>query len=304
MTSLTRGIIEMNILKPNEIAQYYKDEIKSDIRAHGYKINIVGFLVSDDPASITYSEYTREACEDVGISFDLRVVDRDVFEEKLIEANADSSVHGIFIYYPIFGDARDDRLKNIIDYRKDVEGLTSHWIQKLYNNERFDDAEKKKKAILPCTPLAIIKLLERTGAYYEFGLPFLDKTITVFNRSEVVGKPLAYMLSNDGAKVYSFDIDGCIEIYHHSTSESCIPRAEALKQSDIVITGVPSKNFEKVRASELKHGAICLNFSTIQNFEDDAKEAAETFVPRVGTLTVAMCLRNALTLYKNYHEQA
>lgn len=291
----------MNILKPNEIAQTYRDEIRSEIQKKGFVINIVGFLVSDDPASITYSDYTKDACTDVGINFELRIVDKEVIEEKIIEANNDSSVHGIFVYYPIFNSEKDDSLKNLLDYRKDVEGLSNHWITKLYNNERFDDAEKKKKSILPCTPLAIIKLLERTSAYYEFGLPFSDKTITVFNRSEVVGKPLAYMLSNDGAKVYSFDIDGCLEIYHRNTAETCIPRADALKQSDIVITGVPSKAFENIKASELKSGAICLNFSTIQNFEEDAKEAAETFIPRVGTLTVAMCLRNALTLYKNFH---
>lgn len=82
------------------------------------------------------------------------------------------------------------------------------------------------KSIIPCTPLAIVKCLEYVGVYNKI-LPYGDraygKTITVINRylhlfpifnliipltrSEVVGRPLAALLSNDGARVLSVDID-------------------------------------------------------------------------------------------------
>ena len=87
-------------------------------------------------------------------------------------------------------------------------------ISRAESNLKSTDAAKQHKSILPCTPLAIIKLLEMTEAYSSFGLPFAKQTITIFNRSEVVGKPLAYMLNNDGGTVYSFDVSGGIVSYY------------------------------------------------------------------------------------------
>jgi methylenetetrahydrofolate dehydrogenase (NADP+)/methenyltetrahydrofolate cyclohydrolase len=295
----------MKVLEPNPVAASFRDAVRRQISEEQLTINIVGILASDDPASITYADYTRVGCEDVGIHFDLRKCEPESVRAVLEEANRNSAVHGIFVYYPIWGDERDAELRDLISPHKDVEGLSPHWIEKLYANERFDDAEGKFKAILPCTPLAIIKLLEATDAYQPYGLPFGGQQITIFNRSEVVGRPLAYMLSNDGARVYSFDINGGFVVDVNSSDHESRPvtREEALSQSDIVITGVPSQHFEKVRAEELKPEAICLNFSYIQNFEQEAKEAASLYIPRVGPMTVAMCMRNALQLYRNYHHE-
>ncbi len=294
----------MNLLEPNNTAASFRDIVKREISKEGFKINIVGLLASEDPASITYSNYARTGCEDVGITFNLITVNPDSIERILSEVNSDNTIHGIFIYYPIWNDYRDAEIRNMVSPHKDVEGLTSYWISKLYANDRFDDTEQRNKAILPCTPLAITKLLQETDAYMPYGLPFSGQTITVFNRSEVVGRPLAYMLSNDGARVFSFDVNGgvVVDISVNQKEEIAVTRREALIKSDIVITGVPSKNFEKIRADELKPGAICLNFSSVQNFEEDARESATLFIPRVGTMTVAMCMRNALQLYHNYHQ--
>jgi methylenetetrahydrofolate dehydrogenase (NADP+)/methenyltetrahydrofolate cyclohydrolase len=296
----------MKTLEPNPIAAQFREAVRRQISEEQLKINIIGILASNDPASITYANYTRAGCEDVGIHFDLRKTEPETVSTLLEEANRDRDVHGIFVYYPIWGDDRDAELRNRISPHKDVEGLSPHWIQKLYANERFDDDERKFKSILPCTPLAIIKLLEATDAYEPYGLPFKGQQITIFNRSEVVGRPLAYMLSNDGARVYSFDINGGFVVDVNSSDHEARPvtRQEALSHSDIVITGVPSQQFEKVSAKELKAGAICLNFSYIQNFDPEAKEAASIYIPRVGPMTVAMCMRNALQLYRNYHHEA
>jgi hypothetical protein len=51
-----------------------------------------------------YAEWTRKACADSGISFDLRRCPRTELEEQIMNANQDSSVHGIMVYYPVFGD--------------------------------------------------------------------------------------------------------------------------------------------------------------------------------------------------------
>jgi methylenetetrahydrofolate dehydrogenase (NADP+)/methenyltetrahydrofolate cyclohydrolase len=296
----------MKTLEPNPIAAQFREAVRRQISEEQLTINIVGILASEDPASMTYADYTRTGCEDVGIHFDLRKTDPASVSALLDEVNRDSEVHGIFVYYPIWGDERDAELRDRISPHKDVEGLSPHWIRKLYANKRFEDEERRFKSILPCTPLAIIKLLEATDAYEPYGLPFKGQQITIFNRSEVVGRPLAYMLSNDGARVYSFDINGGIVVDVNSPDHEARPvtRQEALSHSDIVITGVPSQHFEKVRAEELNAGTICLNFSYIQNFEPEAREAASIYIPRVGPMTVAMCMRNALQLYRNYHYEA
>ncbi len=68
-----------------------------------------------------------------------------------------------------------------------------------------------KKSLLPCTPLAIIKLMEYLKVYDEalpLGNRMAGKNVVVINRSEIVGRPLAAMLANDGADVYSVDLNG------------------------------------------------------------------------------------------------
>src|SRR5581483_6939607 len=147
----------------------------------------------------------------------------------------------------------------------------------------------EKKAILPCTPLAIVKSLEALGAYEpgaHAGTQVRGKTATIFNRSEVVGRPLAAMLAHDGATVYSFDIDGVLRYDGHKTKETPITRAEALASSDIIITGVPSRDFAIVKKDEVKAGSVCINFSTFKNIDDDVIERARAFLPRVGPITV------------------
>ena len=86
----------------------------------------------------------------------------------------------------------------------------------MYHNIRYLDKEETRKCIIPCTPLAIVKILEHVGAYnsiLEYGNRLHGRIITIMNRSEVVGRPLAALLANDGAKVYSVDISGIMEFH-------------------------------------------------------------------------------------------
>jgi methylenetetrahydrofolate dehydrogenase (NADP+)/methenyltetrahydrofolate cyclohydrolase len=129
------------------------------------------------------------------------------------------------------------------------------------------------------------------------------KTVTIFNRSEVVGRPLASMLANDGARVFSFDISGPLLFEKGHVAETTVSREEALSASQVVITGVPSRDFPLVRAREIGPGAVCINVSTLKNFADDITSKAAVMVPRVGPMTVAMALRNTLRLYDNYHAE-
>ncbi|PLX82277.1 MAG: methylenetetrahydrofolate dehydrogenase [Desulfuromonas sp.] len=291
------------LVTPSIVAARYRAEIRQEIRALGTRLKVVGFLAGDYGPSLTYAEYTRNACEELGIAYELRVRNRLELEGAIGEANEDPAVHGIMVYYPVFGNEQDRYLKDVVDHRKDIEGLHSYWIRKLYENERLvDGAVAAGKAVVPCTALAVLKILEANGAYGASGTrPAEHKTVTIFNRSEVVGRPLAVMMSNDGARVYSFDEFGPMLYEVGQAVETEISRAEALAGSSMVITGVPSRAFPRIGAGEISPRTICLNFATIKNFSPEAEEKAELFIPRVGPVTVAMCMRNTLRLFRSYH---
>lgn len=288
------------IIDPTAVAREYRVALRRQVAAIADPLTIVGMLCADHGASVTYARQIRIGCEDVGIAFDLRHPQPSAIESTVDAANADPRVHGIIIYYPVFGTLRDNELRDLITPEKDIEALSSYWSLKLYRNSRYVDEQRQKKAIVPCAPLAIMKLLEAAGVMAPRDAPLAGKTVTVFNRSEVVGRPLAAMLANDGARVYSFDIDGPLLFSGGPPQETSIARAQACAEADVVITGVPSHDFQLIRAAEIKPGAVCVNFSTFRNFEDDARRKASVFVPRIGPMTVAMLLRNTLRLYDNY----
>lgn len=143
----------------------------------------------------------------------------------------------------------------------------------MYQNIRFLDEGRLQKSILPCTPLAIVKVLEYLKVYntiLPYGNRLFGHSITVVNRSEVVGRPLAALLANDGASVYSVDVTGVqqftrgegIKKRRHEVVEkdgwnleNCLPL------SDVVISGVPGEDF-KIPEHLIREGAVCINFST------------------------------------------
>ncbi len=298
------------IIDPAALAASFRAAIRDEVARLPEPLTLVGLLCAEQGPSVTYAEYTRKGCEDVGIRFELRRVPRLDVEAELRAANEDPGVHGLLVYYPVLGAEHDRYVRDSVEPGKDIEGLHSFWARCLYENRRALDGAGAKKAILPCTPLAVLKLLDAAGASRPGApRPLAGVRACVFNRSEVVGRPLASMMANDGAEVVSFDVDGPL-IFRpkdesdpsapgHVVEETDLDRAAALASADVVVTGVPVREFRPVGADELREGAVCLNFSTLKNFRDDVLERASVFVPRVGPMTVTMALRNTLRLYRN-----
>lgn len=244
-----------------------------------------------------------------GFEFDLRKVDKEALEEAILAANADAAVNGIIVYYPIFPapSRQDSYIQQLVDLKKDVEGLSHRYVFNMYQNIRFLDAPTNtQKSILPCTPLAVVKVLEHLRIYNSilpYGNRLFGRTITVINRSEVVGRPLAALLANDGASVYSVDLDG-VQLFTRGSGLKKIRHdvhekpgwglAECLPLSDVVISGVPGEKF-KVPTDLIRDGAVCINFSSEKNFDGPAvKEKASIYVPAIGKVTIAVLLRNLL----------
>ena len=152
-----------------EVAKKFNDEIQAGVataKAAGRGAPLlVGFLANDDTAAGVYVRMTQRACEKTGVAFELRRVARVDIEAAVIAANKEARVHGIIIYYPIFGGPIDDYLRDVIGLEKDVEGLNHRYRYSLYHNIRTIDNDAGKKCVLPCTPLAVIKIMEYLGAY-------------------------------------------------------------------------------------------------------------------------------------------
>ncbi len=203
---------------------------------------LVGLLANKDPAARKYAEWTGKACRADGLRYELRTLDDPIdVEAALIDANDDPRVHGIIVYYPIFGQeesfsgaSQDDYLRDSVSHKCDVEGLCHLYRTNLYRNVRYlDYPANNQKCLLPCTALSVVKIIEACPGTYDMTKPvgrkLEGKTVTVINRSEIVGRPLAAMLANDGAIVYSVDInsiymfkDGRLHPCPDETPESCV----------------------------------------------------------------------------------
>jgi len=291
------------------IAESFRREIRERfVSKQEKKPRLVAFLCSKDPSAETYATFTQNACKRDGIEFELRKIPRTDLEDALIETNQDPSVHGILVYYPVFG-MMDNYLQEVVATEKDIEGMSTKFRFNLYHNIRYFDEEKTKKCILPCTALAIVKIIDGIGEYDHnapVGEQLAGKIVTVINRSEIVGRPLAALLANDGAFVYSVDVNGCIIFQKGKVPgtikmvESELTTEEAIKKANILVTGVPSPNY-KIPLEWVQEGSSVINFASFGNIDEAVAEKA-LYVPSIGKVTIAMLERNLVRLYDNFHQ--
>ncbi|GAM91441.1 hypothetical protein ANO11243_094910 [Dothideomycetidae sp. 11243] len=303
------------VVLASSIAKRLQIEVGDSLKRLSRKPHLVGFLANKDPAARMYADWTGKTCTENGFDFSLREVEREDLEDAIRTANKEKAVDGILVYYPVFNSTRDRTIQFVVDLNKDVEGLSPHLINNMYQNIRFlDPPHNTQKSILPCTPLAMIKILEYLQIYntfLDYGKRLFGKRITVINRSEVVGRPLAALLANDGAEVYSVDITGVQQFsrgkglrkqQHEVMDKPGMKMDDCLALSDVVISGVPNEKF-KVPTALVRDGAVCINFSSEKNFTPDIKEKASIYVPAVGKVTIMILLRNLLRLVQNRPER-
>ena len=199
----------------------------------------------------------------------------------------------------------DDWLRDSVSHTKDVEGLCYLYRTSLYKNVRFVDGDKSRKCILPCTALSVVKILESLQVSVTSlppGRRMSEKTVTIVNRSEIVGRPLAAMLANDGATVYSVDIDS-IYTFSNGKLEKCTKTAEeCVRESNVVVLGVPVKSY-KIPTSWIKKDTTLVNVASFKNYDEKEILGVEgvKVVGMVGKVTVKMLERNLCRLHKQYH---
>ena len=77
--------------------------------------------------------------------------------------------------------------------------------------------------------------------------------------------------------------------------------SERLQTRISSLQGFPVPLFPSITPEEVSSAAVCLNFSSLDNFAPEIDDHVGTYIARIGPMTVAMCLRNAIRLYQNFH---
>ncbi len=182
-----------NILNGKEIAQDIFNEVTgkvADLKKSGWEPKLLSLKVGENPAVDLYIRNQRMKAEQVGILFEEKQFPDEISLNELLAAianfNVDPKVTGIILQRPIPEHIPIKSLQKAIHPLKDVEGLHPASIGNIVYNEL---------ELGPCTAMASVELLRRTGQDLE-GLE-----VVVIGHSEIVGKPIAFLLMAEGATV-------------------------------------------------------------------------------------------------------
>lgn len=254
--------------------------------AHGITPGLAVVLVGDDPASGVYVRAKGKATAEVGMEGFAHRLPADTPEAELLaliaRLNDDPAVNGILVQLPLPGHMDEAAVINAIAPEKDVDGFT------VLNAGRLATGQK---AMVPCTPLGCLMLLrDRLGS-------LAGRDALVIGRSNIVGKPMAQLLTADSATV---------TVAHSRTRD--LP--DLCRRAEIVVAAVGRPRF--VQGDWLKPGATVIDVG-INRTEDglvgdvdfeSARAVAGAITPvpgGVGPMTIACLLANTLTATARVH---
>ncbi|ACR01785.1 bifunctional methylenetetrahydrofolate dehydrogenase/methenyltetrahydrofolate cyclohydrolase FolD [Thauera aminoaromatica] len=279
---MTARIIDGNALSARvrgEIA-----ERAAALTALGVQPCLAVMLVGADPASAVYVRNKVAGCEKAGIRslrFDYpETATQAEVMAKLAELNADPAVHGILVQLPLPKHLDETAVLEAIDLKKDVDG---------FHAENVGRLSQCREAFIPCTPHGVMKMLESSGT------PVQGAEAVVIGRSNIVGKPMATLLTNAGATV---------TVCHSRTKDL----AFHTRRADILVAAIGKPRF--VTGDMIKPGAtvIDVGINRLQDGPDagklcgdvdfeSAREVAGAITPvpgGVGPMTITMLLENTV----------
>ncbi len=231
--------MENKIIDGKAIADQMKKEIAAevaDMLDHGLNApHLAAVIVGDDGASQTYVSSKEKACHSVGmISSVYRLPERTTEKEMLDMVdflNKDSEIDGYIIQLPLPKHIDENKIINAIAPEKDVDGFTS------INAGRM---QLGLPCFVPATPFGIVELIKRSGVETE------GKHVVVLGRSNIVGTPVAILMSRKG-------VDSTVTLCHSRTKN--LP--ELTRQADILIAAIGKQGF--VTADMVKPGATVID---------------------------------------------
>ena len=268
----------------NKIKDRLKLQVEELVSEKLVKPHLAVILVGDDPASETYVKFKERAAKKVGMESTIIRLKSDLTEEELIseieKLNKNKNVHGILLQLPIPNHINSEKVINLIDTQKDVDGFSDENVAKLSKNQ---------DALVPCTPLGITRLLD------EYNIKTEGEHCVIIGRSQIVGKPMAQLMLQKNSTV---------TICHSRTKNL----KEITKQADILIAAVGKaqmvdKSFVKDNAVVIDVGVSRVDGKLYGDVKfDEVKNIASYITPMpggVGPMTIACLLENTLKCYLN-----
>ena len=190
--------------------------------------------IGENPDDMSYERGAMNRCAKIGIDVQNIVLQGDVSEGEYIEAiknlNENKNINGILCLRPLPKNINENKVKSIIDAKKDVDCFNPINSAKLFEGE--------KDGYAPCTPEAVMKILN----HYEVDLS--GKKVVVLGRSLIVGKPVSMMLMGENATV----------TICHSKTENL---AEEAKNADVLVAAIGRAKM--VDKSYIKEGATVID---------------------------------------------
>ncbi len=237
--------------------------------------------VGEREDDLSYERGAVKRCETLGVACRKYVLPADASNEDLIktieEVNADDNVHGVLLFRPLPRHLDEEKIINLLDPAKDVDGITDISLAGVFAG--------KERGYAPCTPSACMEILD------HYGIDPAGKKCVVIGRSLVVGKPAAMMLIKKNATV---------TICHTKTKNM----PEVVKEADIVI--VAAGRAGVIDGSYLREGQTVIDVGINVNEEgklcgdvkyDEADGVVEAITPvpgGVGSVTTSVLLSHVV----------
>ena len=248
--------------------QKYADEIIEQVKQISNKQKKLMILTAgDDPASAAYMKGKMKDCERCGIPVtQIRVESQQELKARISLGNWADNVGGIIVQLPLPEGFDEQEAVNAVQINKDVDGF------------------KQGSSFLPCTPEAILYVLDK-----EVG-DLTGKTVLLIGKGKLVGKPMIDLLLERG----------CTLTIAHSKTEDL--ESELWHPHNIVITAVGKPKLVNLYGttadividagiSRDENGKLC---GDCFNFDpDDGVDMKVTTVPNgIGLMTRAMLMKH------------
>ena len=269
------------ILDGKAIAQAVRQEVKgrvAELVARGVTPGLAVVLVGDDPASHVYVKGKHKAAAEVGVTTFDHKLPAETSQADLLELvarlAADRSVHGILVQLPLPKHIDATLVLDSIPPEKDVDG---------FHPENIGLLAQGRPRFVAATPKGCMRLLAESGA------PLAGANAVIVGRSNIVGKPMALLLTNANATT---------TVCHSKTRDL----AAVVGRADVVVAAIGRARF--IRGEWIRDGAVVIDVGI--NRTDEGKlvgdvdyavalerAAAITPVPGgVGPMTIACLLEN------------
>ncbi|UFS70383.1 bifunctional methylenetetrahydrofolate dehydrogenase/methenyltetrahydrofolate cyclohydrolase FolD [Geomonas sp. RF6] len=278
-----------NIIDGKAIAAKVRAQISAEtarLKEAGVVPGLAVVLVGEDPASKVYVSMKEKACSDVGIYSDEYKLPAETTESELLalieKLNKDDKIHGILVQLPLPKHINTEKVLEAISPEKDADGFHPYNVGRLVIG---------KPLFQPCTPYGVMVMLK------EAGVDLSGKEVVVVGRSNIVGKPVAFMCLQQNATV---------TLCHSKTKD--LPAKVA--HADVLIAAVGQP--EMIKGEWIKEGAVVIDVGVnrvgekklvgdVEFATASTRASAITPVPGgVGPMTITMLLYNTLEAAKRH----